>query len=50
MHLVCWEILKRPLSEGGLQIRDPGLENLALGGKIIWQLFADKNNPVSKIL
>ena len=35
--------------EGGLQIRDPGLENPTLGGKIIWQLYANKNHPLSKI-
>ena len=50
MHLVRWDILKRPLSEDGLQIRDPGLANLALGGKIIWKLFADKKHLVSKLL
>ena len=49
MHLVSWDILKRPILEGGLQIRDPGLANLAMGGKLIWQLYVDKNNPVSKI-
>ena len=49
MHLVRWEILKRPISEGGLQIRDPGLANLALSGKLIWQLFVDKNHLVRKI-
>ena len=49
MHLVSWDILKRPLSEGGLQIRDPGLANLAMGGKLIWKLFVDKKHPVSKI-
>ena len=32
MHLVSWEILKRPLSEGDLQIHDPRLGNIALGG------------------
>ena len=36
MHLASWEILKNPISEGGLQIRDPGLDNLAMGGKLIW--------------
>ena len=35
MHLVSWGILKKPISEGGLQIRDPGLANLVLGGKIL---------------
>ena len=49
MHLVSWDILKRPTSEGGLQIHDHELSNMALGGKIIWQLYADKNHPVSKI-
>ena len=43
IHLVNWELLKRPLSEGGLQIRDPELANLALGGKLVWQLYAEKN-------
>ena len=32
-----------------MQICDPGLENQAMGGKIIWQLFANKKHPVSKI-
>eukprot|EP00253_Pinus_taeda_P021665 PITA_21665 len=50
LHLVRWNILNRPLQQGGLQIWDPGLANLTLGGKIIWQLYADKNHPVSKIL
>jgi len=50
LHLVIWDILNRPLQQGGLQIWDAGLENLALGGKIIWQLYANKNHPVSKIL
>ena len=36
MHLVSWEIIKRPISEGGLNIRDPELVNLALGGKLLW--------------
>ena len=49
MHLVSWDILKRSTSEGGLQIHDPELENLALGGKFIQQLYADKNHLVSKI-
>ena len=36
LHLVSWDILKIPLMEGGLQIQDPGLANLVMGGKIIW--------------
>ena len=49
MHLVNWDTLKRPITEGGLQIQDTGLANLAMGGKLIWQLYDDKNHSVSKI-
>ena len=49
MHMVSWDIIKRPILEGGLQIRDPGLANLALGGKLIWQLYVDKKHLFSKI-
>ena len=49
MHLVSWEIIKRPISEGGSNIRDPELVNLALGGKLLWQIYSSKNHPVSKI-
>jgi hypothetical protein len=31
-HLVNWETVKHPYSDGGLQVRDPELANLALGG------------------
>ena len=43
MHLVGWETIKKPMSEGGLQIRYPELANLALGRKIIWQMIAEKH-------
>ena len=49
IHLVKWETIKRPITEGGLQIRDHELANLALGVKLVWQIFADKNHPVSKL-
>ena len=49
LHLVRWDVLIRSFSIGGLQIRDLGLANLALSGKLLWQLFADKNHLVSKI-
>ena len=49
-HLVKWDKVKRPLSEGGLQIRDPRLTNLALGGELLWKLHSDIKHPVSKIL
>ena len=47
--MVSWGIIKIPILEGGLQIHDPGLANLALGGKLFWQLYMDKNHLVSKI-
>ena len=49
MYQVNWEDLKRPISVGGLQIRDPGLANMTLSVKLIWQLFVNKNHPVSNI-
>ena len=50
MHLVNWEKVKNIVLEGGLQIKDSGLSNLALGGKLLWQLFSNKKHPVSQIL
>ena len=41
MHMVKWEIVKRLVIKGGLQIKDPGLPNLAMGGKLLWQLFSN---------
>eukprot|EP00253_Pinus_taeda_P005923 PITA_05923 len=49
-HLINWETTKRPLKEGDLQIRDPLQENLALGFKLLWKLFAEPNHPISQIL
>ena len=48
LHLVWWDVLIRPFSIGGLHIWDPGLANIALSGKLLWQLFANKNHHVSK--
>jgi hypothetical protein len=49
-HLVSWDIVKRPSQEGGLQVRDPGLANLAMGGKILWKIFSKQRHLVSQIL
>eukprot|EP00253_Pinus_taeda_P004415 PITA_04415 len=49
-HLVNWDVVKRTKEEGGLQIRDPHLVNLALGGKILWKLIHDPTHSVSNIL
>ena len=48
MHLVNWEIAKRHVLEGGLQIKDPRLSNLAMGDKLLWQLFSNKKHSVSQ--
>ena len=50
LHLVNCDIVKRPILEGGLQIRDPGLANITMGGKIQWHLFSKLKHPVSQIL
>ena len=49
MHFVRWEVLKCPSSDGGLQIHDPVLANLAMADKLIWKLFDDPKHLVSKI-
>ena len=50
LHLVNWDIVKRPVLEGGLQIRDRGLRNLAMGGKFLCQLFYEHKHLVSQVL
>ena len=50
MHLVKWKIVERPVLEGGLQIKDPGMSNIAMGGKLLWQLFSNKKHLVSHLL
>eukprot|EP00253_Pinus_taeda_P009325 PITA_09325 len=49
-HLVNWEMVKRPIAEGGLQIRDPKQANLALGCKLLWQLISEPTHPISQVL
>ena len=49
MHLVKWDIFKIPVIEGGLQIRDPRLANLSMGGKLLWQLFFINKQLVSEL-
>ena len=49
MHLVNWEIVKWRVLEGAVQIRYLGLSNLAMGGKLLWQLFSNKKHRVSQI-
>lgn len=50
MHLVSWDMVRRPTAEGGLQIRDPSLVNLALGGKILWKMVSEPNHQTNNTL
>ena len=50
MHLISWDKVKAPKSEGGLQIRDVATQNLAMGGKILWKMISGKNTWSSKAL
>ena len=36
MHLVKSETVKRSSLDGGLQIKDPRLSSIAMGGKLLW--------------
>jgi hypothetical protein len=49
-HLIKWDIVKHPKENGGLGIRDPGLSNLAMGAKILWNLVSRKNDWWKRIL
>ena len=40
-HLVNWESVQRPKSQGGLAIKDPQLMNIALGAKTLWHLISN---------
>jgi len=42
MHLVNWRKVKTPKMEGGLNIRDVASHNIAMGGKILWNMTAGK--------
>lgn len=50
IHLVNWEMVKRPLVEGGLQIRESTHANIAMGCKILWQLHTEPNHSISQII
>lgn len=50
MHLANWDLVKRPILDGGLQIRDPALSNLSLGCKLLWKIYSDPTHPVSETL
>jgi hypothetical protein len=49
-HLIKWDIVKHPKESEGLGIRDPGLSNLAMGAKILWNLVSGRNDWWKQIL
>eukprot|EP00253_Pinus_taeda_P031511 PITA_31511 len=50
IHLVNWDVVKKTIAEGGLQIRDPDLVNLVMGGKILWKLIHEPSHSISVLL
>eukprot|EP00253_Pinus_taeda_P033411 PITA_33411 len=50
IHLASWDLVKRPILEGGIQIRDPALSNQTLGCKILWKIYSDPSHQISETL
>ena len=50
LHLVSWEKIQKPYSEGGLQIRSIQTQNLAMGTKLLWQLVSGRSSCSKKVL
>ena len=48
--LVSWKTIKQPRVEGGLQLRDLKLQNLAIGDKLLWNMLAPKPTWCSLVL
>ena len=42
LPLVSWDKVAKPLMQGGLQIRQLAVQNLALGAKILWNIISGK--------
>jgi len=50
IHLVSWNKINKLLLEGGLQIRDVSSQNLAMGGKLLWNLVSGKPSWRKEVL
>jgi hypothetical protein len=43
IHLIRWWKVTKPLSEGGLNLRDINAQNITLGAKLLWNLVSGKS-------
>ena len=50
LHLVSWNKIQNPHDEGGLQVRNLSIQNMALGAKLLWQIVTGKDSWSKKIL
>jgi ribonuclease HI len=50
LHLVKWDKIKKPKMEGGLNIRDVAAHNLAMGGKLLWNMITGKRSWSKQML
>jgi hypothetical protein len=50
LPLVSWRKISRPLSEGGLQLRDLHSQNLALGAKLLWNVISGRSSWCKKAI
>ena len=48
--LISWKKIKMPWMEGGLQLRDLKFQNMAVGEKILWNLFEKKTSWSSQVI
>jgi hypothetical protein len=50
IHLVKWDTVKTPKMEGGLNIRDVESHNIAMGGKMLWNMITGKRSWSKQLL
>lgn len=50
LHLISWDKIQKPCDEGGLQVRNLSIQNLALGAKFLWQLITRKESWSKEVL
>jgi len=50
LDLVKWDKVTKPRMEGGLQIRNVAIQNIAMGGKILWNMITGKRTWSKQIL